>query len=107
MALPDEQRVRHTAQLARLRLDGAELADLARDFATILDAFRSLQQVESPDGDAAAEPDAVPDDAEPLREDLPRPGLERADLLAPAPAVEDGFFRVPRVIEQPTTEAGE
>ena len=34
-----------------------------------------------------------------LREDVPRPGLDRDEVLAMAPEAEDGRFRVPRILE--------
>ena len=34
-----------------------------------------------------------------VREDAPRPGLNREAVLAAAPEHEDGFFKVPPVIE--------
>jgi aspartyl-tRNA(Asn)/glutamyl-tRNA(Gln) amidotransferase subunit C len=33
-----------------------------------------------------------------LRPDVPRPGLDRDEVLAEAPAAEDGQFRVPRIL---------
>ena len=36
----------------------------------------------------------------PLREDVPRPGLGQEDALANAPVAQDGFFRVPSIQEE-------
>ena len=33
-----------------------------------------------------------------LRADVPRPSLDRAEVLAQAPAAEDDRFRVPRIL---------
>ena len=37
-----------------------------------------------------------------LREDNPRPGLDRDEVLAMAPAAEGGRFRVPRIMSEPS-----
>jgi aspartyl-tRNA(Asn)/glutamyl-tRNA(Gln) amidotransferase subunit C len=37
-----------------------------------------------------------------LRPDVPRPGIDRDEVLAGAPAAEDGRFRVPRILGEPT-----
>jgi aspartyl-tRNA(Asn)/glutamyl-tRNA(Gln) amidotransferase subunit C len=36
-----------------------------------------------------------------LRADVARPGIDRDEVLAMAPAVEDGRFRVPRILDAP------
>ena len=36
-----------------------------------------------------------------LRADEVRPGLDRDEVLAEAPAAEDGRFRVPRILDAP------
>ena len=37
-----------------------------------------------------------------FRADVPRPGLDQAEVLAEAPVAEDGRFRVPRILgEEP------
>jgi aspartyl-tRNA(Asn)/glutamyl-tRNA(Gln) amidotransferase subunit C len=33
-----------------------------------------------------------------LRPDVPRPGLDQAEVLAEAPVAESGRFRVPRIL---------
>ena len=103
MSTPDEDLVRKAAELARLELEPGETAALARDFAVILEAFRSLQSVEV---DAVPPMTGASELTDVLRDDVPQPGLERDDALAAAPAPRDGYFGVPRVLggEQPDTE---
>ncbi len=76
--------------LARLRLTPEEEALLLEDLRRILAFVGDL-----PEGEEGEE--------EPLggflREDEPRPGLSPEEALALAPEAEEGFFRVPRVLE--------
>ncbi len=92
----DPDTIRKTAHLARLDLTEGEVAELAPQFARILDAFRELSELDV----AEVEPmtRAVEGEA-PLRADEPGPCLERERLLAGAPEPIDGFFGVPRTIE--------
>lgn len=84
------------AQLARLRVEPEELPAMTDSFNAILDLFAQLQAV-STDG---VEPMANPLDAtQPLRRDEAQELNQREALLATAPAVEDGLFLVPRVVE--------
>jgi aspartyl-tRNA(Asn)/glutamyl-tRNA(Gln) amidotransferase subunit C len=88
--------VEHVARLARLRLKDSELDRLAVDLSHILDAMDALRQLVT---------SAIPPTAQviPLRsvmrEDVARPSASRELILKNAPDVEDGEFRVPRVLE--------
>lgn len=87
--------VERAAALARLELEPDLRARLAGDFGRILAAWESLAALDL-DG---VEPLLVPHGAaEREREDRATASLERADLLAPAPQVEDGFFVVPKAL---------
>jgi len=106
--------VRHVAQLARLDLDEAQVARLARDVGRILDAAQALGELDL-EGEAAtyrvgweetglgavttADPgaDAV---GRGVRPDVPRPSLARAAFLAAAPAAHDPFVVVPTVVDR-------
>jgi aspartyl-tRNA(Asn)/glutamyl-tRNA(Gln) amidotransferase subunit C len=91
--------VAHVARLARLALTEDEIESLTRELAAILDHAASV---------SALDTDGVPPTAHPmplenvLRPDEVRPGVDRDEVLAQAPAVEDGRFRVPRILgEEP------
>jgi Asp-tRNA(Asn)/Glu-tRNA(Gln) amidotransferase C subunit len=104
-----EATAREVAALARLELQGDELARLAGDLSRTLQAFQSLGGADA----RAAEPlIAFGGSGGGLREDRPGPGLERRELLArapdpcpppnAAPGDEPAFFRVPRAVgEEP------
>jgi aspartyl-tRNA(Asn)/glutamyl-tRNA(Gln) amidotransferase subunit C len=98
-ALPmsvDSDTVRAIASLARLRVDDDELPALTARFNGILDLFAQLRDVDT-DG---VEPMANPLDAtQPLRADAVTETDRREALQAVAPAVENGLYLVPRVVE--------
>ena len=88
----DRARIDHVAALARLDLSEAERARFAPEFARLLAAFEVLARAP-----LAAEP-ALPALPARTRPDIPQPGLAREALLAAAPAVDDGFFLVPKTV---------
>ena len=91
------QDVARLADLARIELTEEELARLAPQLDVILTSVASVAEV--------AEADVPPmSHAVPLvnvfREDQVRPSFPASAMLAAAPAVEDGQFRVPRILDQ-------
>ena len=89
-----EETVEHVAQLARLSLTDEERRLFARQLEDILAWADSLQALDTSD----VPPMSRPREAEALREDEPRDGLDRQAALEAAPEAADGLFRVPRVI---------
>jgi aspartyl-tRNA(Asn)/glutamyl-tRNA(Gln) amidotransferase subunit C len=89
--------VAHLAALARIDLDDAELDRLAGQLGVVLDAVASVGQVAADD---------IPPTSHPLpltnvqRADEVRPGLTQAEALSGAPEVEQGRFRVPRILQE-------
>src|SRR4051812_20056820 len=89
--------VEHVARLARLELGDDELEQFTTQLGVILEHAARV---------AALDTEGVEPTAHPLplrnvfRPDAVVPGLERADVLAMAPAAEDGRFRVPRILEE-------
>ena len=87
--------VEHVAGLARLALTDAEIASLTDELGAILDHAAQVSALDIAD---------VPPTSHPLplvnvfRADVARPGLDRDEVLACAPEVEDGRFRVPRIL---------
>ncbi len=88
----------HVASLARLQLSDDELDRLTGELGEILEHVSEL---------AALDLDGVEPTAHPLplvnvlRADEVRPSLDRAEVLAQAPAVEGDRFRVPRILDAP------
>jgi aspartyl-tRNA(Asn)/glutamyl-tRNA(Gln) amidotransferase subunit C len=87
----DRERIDHVAALARLALSAEERARFAPEFARVLAAFEALTRAPGEEG-------AARELAPRTRPDVPWPPLERAALLAAAPASEDGFFLVPKTV---------
>jgi aspartyl-tRNA(Asn)/glutamyl-tRNA(Gln) amidotransferase subunit C len=87
--------VAHVAKLARLRVSDEELDVFTGQLAAVL---------AHADDVASLDTEGVPPTAHPLplenvlRADEPRPSLDRAEVLAAAPAVENDRFRVPPVL---------
>jgi aspartyl-tRNA(Asn)/glutamyl-tRNA(Gln) amidotransferase subunit C len=85
----------HVAHLARLTLDDAEIDLFTEQLGAVLEHAQDV---------AALQTDGVPATAHPLpienvlRDDVPTPSVPRDEVLAQAPDVEDGRFRVPRIL---------
>ncbi len=89
--------VAHLARLARLALDDAELDHLSGQLGVILDAVARVREVAAADIPPTSH--AVPL-TNVFRADTLRPSLPREDVLAAAPAAEEGRFRVPRILDE-------
>jgi aspartyl-tRNA(Asn)/glutamyl-tRNA(Gln) amidotransferase subunit C len=89
--------VAHLARLARLAVTDEELDVFAGQLDVILGAVARVQEVAAPDIPATSH--AVPL-TNVLRPDVVAPCLDRGEVLAAAPAAEDGRFRVPRILSE-------
>lgn len=117
----DEKLVRHVAKLARLAVTDADVAKFATQFAQILEYFEQMRQVDTEGVAPRAHPLPL---VNVLREDVPRdpptpggiapldpalpgsvgpcPSWTVEQALANAPDAHDGYFRVPKVLDQET-----
>lgn len=83
------------ARLARLGVTEEEVERYTTQLAAVLDHARDI---------AALDIEGVPPTAHPFplanvfREDVVRPCLDRDEVLAQAPEVESGRFRIPRIM---------
>src|SRR5487761_119521 len=89
--------VRHVAMLARLGLEPGDEEFYADQLNGILGHIDRLQQLDTDDIPPTAQ---VVEIVNQLRDDEPRPGHTQAQVLANAPAAQDGFFRVPSIQEE-------
>ncbi|CAN5801842.1 Asp-tRNA(Asn)/Glu-tRNA(Gln) amidotransferase subunit GatC [soil metagenome] len=87
--------VAYVAGLARLELTGEELERFTVQLAAVLDHAADVEALDVGDVEPTAHPLAL---VNVLRDDVPRAGLERDEVLAAAPSVEDDRFRVPPVL---------
>lgn len=95
MAL-DAEEVQSIAHLARLGLQPQEVAPLAAELSNLLELVEQLNDANT----EGVEPLAHPGVAElRLRDDVVSEPNDRENLQKPAPATQDGYFLVPRVIE--------
>ena len=87
--------VAHVARLARMRLTDDELERFTDQLAAVLDHAADV---------AALDTAGVPPTAHPLplqnvlRDDVIEPSLDRDEVLAQAPQIEQAMFRVPRIL---------
>ena len=92
----ERQQVEQLAQLARIALDESTLARTTASLGDVLALIDQLQAVDT----TGIEPMAHPLDAvQRLRADIVTEPDQRDVLQAIAPAVQDGLFLVPKVIE--------
>ncbi len=84
----------HVAHLARLTLSDDELELFTAQLRTVLDHAADVAALDLSHLPPSSHPIALENV---LRSDEPRPSLDREEVLAQAPAVEDHQFRVPRI----------
>ena len=92
----DEATVRRIARLARIKVTDAEAKALEKELSGILDWVKQLDEVDT----TGVEPmTAVVSTTLKMREDRVTDGGIADDVVANAPAREDHFFVVPKVVE--------
>ncbi|MBI3809208.1 MAG: Asp-tRNA(Asn)/Glu-tRNA(Gln) amidotransferase subunit GatC [Nitrospirae bacterium] len=91
-----KEQVEHVARLARLDVSEDDKTTFARQLSSILTHIDQLKEVET----AGVEPTAtvLPTDNV-FRDDAVRPSLLQEQALANAPDQAEGFFRVPKILE--------
>ena len=96
--------VAHVARLARLDVTDEELDRYTTQLAAVLDHAEDVAALDLADVAPTAHPLPL---VNVLREDAVRPSLDRDEVLAAAPAVEDGRFRVPSILANGAPSATE
>ena len=92
----ERQQVEQLARLARIALDESTLARTTSSLGDVLSLIDQLQAADT----SGVEPMAHPlDVVQRLRQDVVTEPNQRETLQANAPAVQDGLFLVPKVIE--------
>lgn len=87
--------VAHVARLARLDVTDDELDRFTRELGAVLEHAADVASLDT----EGVTPTAHPLDlVNVLREDRPLPSLARDEVLAMAPAAENGRFRVPKIL---------
>jgi aspartyl-tRNA(Asn)/glutamyl-tRNA(Gln) amidotransferase subunit C len=89
--------VEHVARLARLEITDTEKEAFTQQLGAILSYVEKLNALKT----EGVEPTATaPGQASVFREDTARPSLPAEKALANAPEQADGFFVVPKIIEE-------
>ena len=92
----DEATVRRIARLARIEVTDAEARALEKELSGILDWVKQLDEVDTADVEPMTR---VTPMTLKMRTDTVTDGGIADDILANAPAREDHFFVVPKVVE--------
>jgi aspartyl-tRNA(Asn)/glutamyl-tRNA(Gln) amidotransferase subunit C len=97
MSTISRDEVARVAALARIDLEPAELDRLAGELDHIVDAVARVSEVATPDVPATSHPLPM---TNVFREDVPEEPLPVDEILASAPAAEQGRFLVPQILEE-------
>jgi len=95
--MPVHVDIAKVARLARIALTDEQLAEYGVQLDQILDFAQRVQALPT---------DGVPPTAHPMpmtnafRPDEVEPSLDRGEVLAQAPDAVDGYFRVPRILDE-------
>ena len=87
--------VAHVARLARLALSDDELEQYTSQLAGVLRHAADIEALDIEGVEATAHPFPL---VNVLREDVPAPSLDRDEVLAQAPEVDQDRFRIPRIL---------
>jgi aspartyl-tRNA(Asn)/glutamyl-tRNA(Gln) amidotransferase subunit C len=95
------QEVAHLARLSRLALSDDELDHLGPQLDVILTSVAEVAKAGTPEEMADVPPTShAIAMTNGFRPDVVRPSLDREEVLACAPASQDGRFLVPRILEE-------
>ena len=94
--------VERVAELAHLKLAANEMTGMVRDLNAILDYVAELNELDTSGVVPLAQVSELDggSSARSLRQDAPRPSLDRDVVTAQAPETDGAFFKVPKVIER-------
>ncbi|NIJ40028.1 aspartyl-tRNA(Asn)/glutamyl-tRNA(Gln) amidotransferase subunit C [Parvibaculum indicum] len=92
----DQNTVRHIARLARIAVRDDELEHLASELNSILDWVEQLGELDTSDVEPMT---SAVETTMKMREDDVTVGNMQDEVTRNAPASEDGFFVVPKVVE--------
>ena len=96
MAQIDEAQVRRVALLSRLELTDAEVAQFSTQLSAIVEYIEKLNELDTSDVEPLAHCLGVHNV---LRADEPGQSLPNEKAVANAPDAIDGYFKVPKILE--------
>lgn len=95
MAIREEQ-AQHVAELAKLSFSEEELRHFTEQLGEIIDMVETLEEVDTTNVTLTSN---VNDEINVIRQDQPTNGTTKEALMKNAPESEDGFIKVPSIIE--------
>lgn len=95
--MPVDIDIAKVAHLARLALTPEELERYGEQLVHILEHAERVQALETDGVEPTSHPLPM---TNAFRPDEVTPCLERDEVLAAAPSVEDGYFEVPRILDE-------
>ena len=90
------EEVKHVANLSKLSFNEDELQDFTVQLGKIIDMVETLAEVDTTD---VAFTSNVTDLINVMREDVVAPGWDRDELMKHVPESEDGFIKVPAIMD--------
>ena len=90
------EEVLKVATLAKLRIPDEEIEEFTKHFNKILEYFNQLNELDTTNVEPMSH---VLDLKNVFREDQVKPSFPREEILKNAPAHDDEFFKVPKVIK--------
>ena len=88
--------VRHVAKLARIEFSGEELEKFTTQLDSIIGYIEKMNELDT----SGIEPTShVVDVKNVMRDDIAKESLPREESIKNAPCSEEGFFKVPKIIE--------
>jgi aspartyl-tRNA(Asn)/glutamyl-tRNA(Gln) amidotransferase subunit C len=91
-----EETVSHVARLARLELSSEEISRYTQELGKILHLVDELSELDL----SGSELETTAEQPTLFRADEAQKLFSREELLANAPQEEDGFFRVPKILDE-------
>lgn len=95
--MPVDIDIAKVAKLARIALGEEDLARYGAQLVQILEHAERIQALPTDDVEPTSHPLPL---VNAFRPDEVRPSLERDEVLAQAPDAVDGYFRVPRILDE-------
>lgn len=93
----DEQQVKHVASLAKLEFDDDQLGKFTTQLESIIDLFETIDKVDT----TGVKPmTSATDQVNAMREDIAVNSNQREALLNNAPDTEEGYIKVPAIIDE-------
>ena len=95
-----EKQVRGVADLANLKLTPDEIQRMMHDLGSIVTYMQKLNELDTSQVEPMTQVLFDAEETATLRDDVVRPTIPNAEVLANAPMSSAGYFKVPRVIER-------